>query len=118
MKREISPQTFPRRTPTFDEICRRAYQIWETEGRPEGRDEENWFEAERQLTEAGTYEDASDSPQAGDTAAKPGTVFSEENEDVPIPFAETVPLAAKMEKQVKSNAVRPESRNSKTSFEL
>jgi len=26
-----------------------AYQLWEQQGRPIGRDEENWFEAERLL---------------------------------------------------------------------
>ena len=27
----------------------RAYQLWEQEGRPHGRDQAHWFEAERQL---------------------------------------------------------------------
>jgi hypothetical protein len=29
----------------------RAYQLWEEEGRPHGRDQAHWFEAERQLRE-------------------------------------------------------------------
>jgi Protein of unknown function (DUF2934) len=28
-----------------EEISARAYEIWESEGRPEGRDEEHWFRA-------------------------------------------------------------------------
>jgi len=32
-----------------DEISRRAYQIWEEEGRPEGRHDEHWQRAEREL---------------------------------------------------------------------
>jgi hypothetical protein len=34
-----------------DDIATRAYYIWESEGRPEGRDQEHWFRA---LAEAGT----------------------------------------------------------------
>jgi hypothetical protein len=30
-------------------ISVRAYQLWEQEGRPDGRDQAHWFEAERQL---------------------------------------------------------------------
>lgn len=30
-------------------IARRAYYIWEQEGRPPGRDQENWYQAEKQL---------------------------------------------------------------------
>jgi hypothetical protein len=32
-------------------ISIRAYQLWEQEGRPDGRDQAHWFEAERQLQE-------------------------------------------------------------------
>lgn len=35
--------------PTHDEISARARQIWERNGRPDGRDEEHWFQAEREL---------------------------------------------------------------------
>jgi hypothetical protein len=35
--------------PEFDRIALLAYQIWESEGRPEGRAEDNWREAERRL---------------------------------------------------------------------
>lgn len=31
------------------EIERRAYHIWEERGRPQGRDQEHWFEAELQV---------------------------------------------------------------------
>jgi hypothetical protein len=36
--------------PTDDQIRERAHQLWESAGRPEGREEEFWFEAERELT--------------------------------------------------------------------
>jgi hypothetical protein len=35
--------------PTGIQIVRRAYQLWEQAGKPEGRDEEFYHEAERQL---------------------------------------------------------------------
>src|SRR5688500_12710805 len=37
------------RQPTQDEISQKAKELWETYGRPTGRDEEIWFEAERAL---------------------------------------------------------------------
>jgi len=38
-----------RRTPLHDEIAQQARTLWEHYGRPEGRDQEIWLEAERQL---------------------------------------------------------------------
>jgi hypothetical protein len=35
----------------LEEIQTRAYQLWEEAGRPEGRDQEFWHQAERELTE-------------------------------------------------------------------
>jgi hypothetical protein len=34
---------------TEDQIRQRAQEIWERNHRPDGRDEEFWFEAEREL---------------------------------------------------------------------
>jgi len=34
---------------THEQIAERARQIWEQHGRPQGEDEQNWREAERQL---------------------------------------------------------------------
>ncbi len=34
---------------THDQIARRAHEIWVKQGCKHGRDQENWFEAERQL---------------------------------------------------------------------
>jgi hypothetical protein len=38
--------------PTKNRIRRRAHEIWEENGRPSGRDEEFWFQAEREFREA------------------------------------------------------------------
>jgi Protein of unknown function (DUF2934) len=38
--------------PSENRIRRRAREIWEENGRPAGRDEEFWFQAEREFREA------------------------------------------------------------------
>jgi hypothetical protein len=35
--------------PTQDQIRQRAHELWELAGRPEGRDQQIWLEAEREL---------------------------------------------------------------------
>ena len=35
------------------QILRRAYEIWESEGRPHGRDKAHWFLAEAELSNGG-----------------------------------------------------------------
>src|SRR5712692_3402775 len=37
------------REPTHDEIARRAYQLYEARGSEQGREWEDWFQAEREL---------------------------------------------------------------------
>ena len=36
-----------------DQIAQRAYEIWDSKGRPYGLDQEIWFEAKRQLSISG-----------------------------------------------------------------
>ena len=36
-------------TKSPDMVQLRAYQLWEAEGRPHGRDQAHWFQAEREL---------------------------------------------------------------------
>ena len=38
--------------PTKDQIIHRAYELWEQAGKPEGRDDEFYRQAERELNEA------------------------------------------------------------------
>jgi hypothetical protein len=56
--REPVPTGTPEPSPA--EIAALAYQIWEQEGRPEGRDLDHWLMAREQLR------------QGGSPAAKPG----------------------------------------------
>lgn len=39
----------PGNPPERETIARRAYEIWKEQGCPAGRDEENWYQAEREL---------------------------------------------------------------------
>ena len=50
--------------PTHDEISARAHRIYESQGRPEGKDKEHWLQAEAQLF-------AERKAQASKAAAKP-----------------------------------------------
>lgn len=68
-KKPPVPVPIPTRaTPLHEEIARRAYEIWQGEGQPEGRDTEHWLTAERQLLGA----DAEVAPTgAGSVRARP-----------------------------------------------
>ena len=46
----------------------RAYQIWEAEGRPHGRDQAHWYQAERELGTSARTEQAD--PSASKAAPK------------------------------------------------
>jgi hypothetical protein len=46
----ISLGRFPMRI-DIDEIRRRAHELWELAGKPDGREDEFWLEAERELKE-------------------------------------------------------------------
>ena len=46
--------TVETRTPTFDEISKRARELYVASGYASGRDEEFWLEAEKQLKETVT----------------------------------------------------------------
>lgn len=48
-------------------IALRAYEIWESEGRPEGRHREHWSQAEHELAEGSSQERVA----GEDTAAPP-----------------------------------------------
>lgn len=38
--------------PSHSDIAQRAHQIWESEGRPHGRDQDHWHRAEREILRA------------------------------------------------------------------
>ena len=60
----------------------RAYQIWEEQGRPEGREAEHWLQAERELhegldAEGDTSAGLTGSDQAESTAATTASELDE-----------------------------------------
>jgi hypothetical protein len=40
-------------SPHFEDVSRRAYEIWEKNGRPDGNEQEHWYVAERELMQTG-----------------------------------------------------------------
>ena len=59
-KTQVGAQRIETRSPTAaqrvaavassnEKIAERAYQIWQASGRPDGKDQEHWFQAEREL---------------------------------------------------------------------
>jgi hypothetical protein len=65
----------------MERIRVRAYQIWEQEGRPHGRDREHWHEAERQLAVEFRigYPDGSGAQSGTEELAKPGDLDAEDS---------------------------------------
>lgn len=65
--------------PTHEETSRRAQELWEKYGRPSGRDDEIWLEAERELQQNASsgpgpsVEPAPTSAAATDAPATPAT---------------------------------------------
>jgi Protein of unknown function (DUF2934) len=51
-------------TPTREQIIHRAYELWEQAGKPDGRDEEFYHEAEKELNEGLPGEEKSDELKA------------------------------------------------------
>lgn len=54
MKPHDKKHKAPESKPTQDDVAKKAYDIYLKEGRPEGRAEKNWLEAEAQLQDAGS----------------------------------------------------------------
>ena len=46
--------------PTREQIIHRAYELWEQAGKPDGRDEEFYHQAEKELNEGVTGEEKSE----------------------------------------------------------
>jgi hypothetical protein len=49
---ELKQQAIAVASPNEERIRKRAREIWEENGRPSGRDQEFWFQAEREFREA------------------------------------------------------------------
>jgi len=56
-----------------------AYSIWESEGRPDGREADHWRQAEERV--------GKDAPKQGQTAASPAAKGRPKKEPAPKPIA-------------------------------
>jgi hypothetical protein len=91
------------------EIARRAYELWEQEGRPEGREQEHWLQAEKELTgrripQPESFATAPTSPIPDSTQAKIPSVIQEQ-------MRAPSPVAAPADRE--AQARRPSSAKSK-----
>jgi len=48
--------------PTDDKLRERAHQLWEQAGRPEGRQDEFWYQAEQELREMEQLREQAEAP--------------------------------------------------------
>ena len=62
-------------------IAERAYELWEQEGRPEGRHHEHWIEAERQLD--GASETSGQQKSRQDRPTGPGVASQGQQQSSP-----------------------------------
>ncbi|WP_441300126.1 DUF2934 domain-containing protein [Bradyrhizobium sp.] len=58
-------------SPTDDQIRTRAHQLWELAGKPEGRDDEFWHEAERELKDGATNQPGREVPNLPRVTVRP-----------------------------------------------
>ena len=64
---------------THEDISKRAREIWEREGRPEGRDMEHWLQAEAELRQGSNgYNDHQVASQDNSMLRVPGDLTKEE----------------------------------------
>ena len=49
-------------SPTEERIRIRAYELWELAGQPPGREDEFWYQAEKEIRETKELEDIAQSP--------------------------------------------------------
>jgi hypothetical protein len=55
----------PQNIPSHDAISNRAREIWESSGQIDGRDLENWLQAERELLEAAGEDSSNETTEEG-----------------------------------------------------
>jgi hypothetical protein len=64
------------------EIVRRAYELWEQAGKPDGQDQEFYHQAERELTEAAALAPTFRSPRRNEPA---GRIFKAQERESGLP---------------------------------
>ena len=79
----MKDQTVSETTISRDQVALMAYEVWDKAGRPQGRDWEFWFAAERQLL-ASTKPAASAAPAATTPKANPAPASTRETTVAPV----------------------------------
>lgn len=100
------------RTPSETDVARKAYELWEAEGRPEGRDVAHWHQAERDVTEPviepiPDVPDAVESPPV-DVAPKPKATRTRKPKAASEPEASSAAPEAKPKTTRRKKAVSPD----------
>jgi hypothetical protein len=93
--------------PSADTISRRAYELWEQEGRPEGADMRHWLQAEQELNGS----------QSGSTSSQSGFGASPSQSQQELRQApDTRPLQGTRGAATSNSAARPAKRGSQNPF--
>ncbi|MGH8019128.1 MAG: DUF2934 domain-containing protein [Opitutaceae bacterium] len=91
-----------------DEIGRRAYEIWESEGRPEGKEKQHWFQAAEELAKARATDDRRTEAVAPPSAATESSESSDADE------AGSKPLILREEEARIAGTTKPPSKPSRS----
>jgi hypothetical protein len=96
--------------PKHEDVAQRAREIWQSYGSPEGRDEEIWLEAERQLSDESANELAA-TPPSGDEAGNEVQTSSANSEDrntgaPAAPSAPVMPAAEEVQASLQKKTAR------------
>ena len=89
-----------------DHIRQRAFELWERDGRPEGRDMDYWFRAEAEL--AGEDASGLETPAAAGTSSRSAGTRSEPDVDAPSKAGPSRPRGQGATGGGKKGAVRRE----------
>jgi hypothetical protein len=96
MNNNMNKSTTSTNQPNQDSIAYHAYLLWEKAGRPSGRDQELWFQAEAQLRSTSTSKPSSTPAPAVQVASKPAAAIAPAAPITPItpkPVVATAPVA-------------------------
>jgi hypothetical protein len=94
--------------PSYEDISRRAYELWIQEGCPSGREVFHWHEAERQIRALNTKQNPGRVQKSPPAPAGNRPIASRMDDSSPFnAFEEEAPLSAKLERRLADTNVKP-----------
>jgi hypothetical protein len=93
MNNNMNKSTTSTNQPNQDSIAYHAYLLWEKAGRPSGRDQELWFQAEAQLRSTSTTKPSATPAPAVQVASKPAAAIAPAAPIAPKPVVAAAPVA-------------------------